>query len=249
MRLTALRHPLKDISRPKHFRQPKPKPNSNDLYPQITKDCKSVYPKVDKSRSVGMRAAPYGGGVRAPCIPAHPNHLYAPAAFNTGSFKDHMLSDIKINKNLPTISLPANKLSSTETSHAGRPDNKMRKRDGAGISVSTRPLVGQQHTSPPHTQHLHRIRDQMETHHPGRRGSSKPIRIGGATVISLPTDNKLSPTETPRAGRHGSEMRLRRKRHLVRIREQVETHHLGRWKSGKPMIISGATECVCPPPL
>jgi hypothetical protein len=97
MRLTALRQPPKDISKPKNSRQPKPelKPSDN-LHPQLLRNYKPVPPDAGNGKSTSTCTAPYGGAVNATRKPAHSYHWSEPPPL-----KDSMLVDLKPSKKSP----------------------------------------------------------------------------------------------------------------------------------------------------
>ena len=65
MRLTALRQPSKNISRPKQSRQKKMKSITNNIYYTLLCDCKPISLESGKCGKAGLRATQPGGAVRA----------------------------------------------------------------------------------------------------------------------------------------------------------------------------------------
>jgi hypothetical protein len=196
MRLTALRQSLSDIFRPENSKQSKPKPKPpNNLYPQLLGDCKPVSREAGKCRSTRVRTAPYGGAVQGPRKPTSSSHLSELTTFATGTCKHHLFLVTKPNKNVPIVLLPTDTQPLTETSRAGRPGSEMRPRDGARISARNRPLAGWLCTSPQHASYSAMIREQTETHHPGKRDSGKRLRTGEATKsMCPPSKRKTAPS-------------------------------------------------------
>ena len=120
MRLTALRHSTKDISRPKQPRQPKRNPEPlNDIYPQPSNDCRPASPEAGKIESNGMHNTPYGGVVREPTDPVCSKYLPERPTFTTRTCKKHMFPEKKPNNPLPTVPLSTDTQQQPKTSRVG----------------------------------------------------------------------------------------------------------------------------------
>ena len=141
MRLTALRQPPNDISRPKNSGHSKSTPDpQKDSFPHPPCGCTPISADTKKCGSAGLRDTPYGGASQAPRKPAYSNPLPEPPSLHARTCKNQPSPNTATHKISPQVSPHASTYQTTRTCRLQRHGSGMRPRDGCGPNARPLPL-------------------------------------------------------------------------------------------------------------